>query len=68
MQTLEFLACITSLLGVYLVSEKKFILGWSINAFGDVLWILWGAWADAYFLIILQIAFLLIAFNGLRNA
>ena len=60
--------CAVSLIGVGLVSQKIYLTGWILNAIGDVLWIWWSVKKDAYWLILLQIAFLLIAINGIRNA
>ena len=65
---LQAIASALSLLGVYLVSEHINLIGWSINGFADILWIWWGYKTHAVFLIFLQIAFLLIAINGFRNA
>ena len=65
---LEIIATITSIIGVYLVSDQHYISGWIINAIGDVMWAVWGYLKAAYYLIALQIILFVIALNGLYNA
>ena len=65
---LEAVATCTSILGVYLVSDQYYISGWAINGIGDILWMVWGYYKNANYLIALQIILFFIAVNGLANA
>lgn len=65
---LEIIATITSIIGVYLVSDEYYISGWVVNAMGDVLWAVWGYQQSAYYLVALQVILFIIAVNGLYNA
>ena len=65
---LEIIATITSIIGVYLVSDQYYLSGWLVNALGDVLWAWWGYLKNAPYLIALQAILFIIAMNGLYNA
>ena len=65
---IEIIATITSIIGVYLVSDQYYLSGWTINAIGDVIWAVWGYLKSAYYLIALQVILFAIALNGVYNA
>jgi len=65
---LEFIATVSTIIGVWLISEEYYIYGWAVNGLADLLWVWWGRLKEAYYLVTLQLVLFLIALNGFHNA
>ena len=63
----EIIGTITTVVGVYLISEGQYVQGYLINGFSDIIWAWWGFLKKAYYLIGLQVLLFILMMNGLYN-
>jgi hypothetical protein len=63
----EIIGTITTVLGVFLISEGYYIQGFLINGFSDIIWGWWGFLKKAHYLIVLQILLFILMMNGVYN-
>ena len=63
----EIIGTITTVVGVYLISEGYYIQGFLINGFSDIIWAWWGFLKKAYYLIGLQVLLFILMMNGVYN-
>ena len=63
----EIVGTITTVLGVYLISEGYYVQGFLINGFSDIVWAWWGVLKKAYYLIGLQVLLFILMMNGVYN-
>ena len=65
---LEAISTAITIIAVYLISEEKYLVGWSLNLLADILWVWFAKLIEAYYLLILQVVLAIIATNGIINA
>ena len=65
---LEAISTAITIIAVYLISEEKYLVGWSLNLFADILWVWFAKLIQAYYLLTLQVVLAIIATNGIINA
>ena len=65
---LEAISTAITIIAVYLISEEKYLVGWSLNLFADILWVWFAKLIQAYYLLTLQVVLAIIATNGIMNA
>ena len=65
---LEAISTVITIIAVYLISEEKYLIGWSLNLLADILLVWFAKLIEAYYLLILQVVLAIIATNGIINA
>lgn len=63
----EIIGTITTVVGVFLVSEGYYVEGFLINGFSDIVWAWWAYLKKANYLIALQVLLFIIMMNGVYN-
>ena len=63
----EITGTITTVIGVFLISEGYYVEGFLINVFSDIIWAWWAYLKKAHYLIALQILLFMLMMNGLYN-
>ena len=63
----EIIGTITTVVGVFLVSEGYYVEGFLINGFSDIVWAWWAYLKKANYLIGLQVLLFIIMMNGVYN-
>ena len=63
----EIIGTITTVIGVFLISEGYYVEGFLINAFSDIIWAWWAFLKKANYLIVLQVLLFVLMINGVYN-
>ena len=63
----EITGTITTVIGVFLISEGYYVEGFLINGFSDIIWAWWAYLKKAHYLLALQILLFMLMMNGLYN-
>ena len=63
----EVVGTITTVVGVFLISEGYLVQGFLINGFSDIVWAWWGVLKKAYYLTALQLLLFILMMNGVYN-
>ena len=63
----EIIGTITTVIGVFLISEGYYVEGFLINAFSDIIWAWWAFLKKANYLICLQMLLFVLMINGVYN-
>jgi len=63
----EIIGTITTVIGVFLVSEGYYVEGFLINGFSDIVWAWWAFLKKAPYLICLQVLLFILMMNGVYN-
>lgn len=65
MRSIEILATIMTIVGFFLLSEKVFVVGFTVSLFSNVLWLVWGADQKAWGIVTVNACLALSSINGI---
>lgn len=65
MRAIEVLATILTIVGFFLLSEKVYIVGFTISLFSNMLWLLWGYEKKAWGIIVVNACLAVSSINGI---